>query len=185
MLSRAHRIAVGATAVAFVLALASSAHAQRGPAAEGFAGHQGFMIGFGLGLSIATCGDCEDTESSLGFDFNIGGFLNPRLALMYDIGAWFDSEDGASLSLSTHTVAAQYWATPQLWLKGGLGFSQVRFDFEGGDESEAGLGITLAMGFEVLKQRNFALDLSGRLSHLDFDGFDFQTVNLVVGARWK
>jgi hypothetical protein len=36
-----------------------------------------------------------------------------------------------------------------------------------------------------MQSGNFALDLSGRASALDFDGGEFQTYGLLIGARWK
>lgn len=153
-------------------------------AAGPYAAHEGFMIGFGFGFAAATCDDCE-TQTAFGFDFSIGGFVNPQVALMYDVGGWLDSENGATLLLATNTFACQYWVAPNVWIKGGIGLSQARVAFDGDSDSEFGLGLAAAAGVEVMQNGGFALDLSGRLSALDFDNGSIQTFSLVLGARWK
>src|SRR4029079_18693898 len=83
----------------------------------------------------------------------------------------------------------QYWVTPQLWLKGGLGFSQVRVDDAfGGSDAEYGFGGQIGVVFELVSSTRFALDLSAKVSHGTFkDGG--QTVGLsnaavLVGFHW-
>ena len=95
------------------------------------------MVGFGLGFSTASCDqDCRSV-TSLGLDFNLGGFLNPRLALMYDAASWADSDQGATFVLAVNTVAVQYWLSPRGWIKGGAGISQARISGNGGSDSES------------------------------------------------
>jgi hypothetical protein len=42
-----------------------------------------------LGAAVVSCDGC-DSDTSLGFDFMAGAFINPRLALMYDVAAYMD-----------------------------------------------------------------------------------------------
>ena len=123
--------------------------------------------------------------TSLGLDFNLGGFLNPRLALMYDAASWADSDQGATFVLAVNTVAVQYWLSPRGWLKGGAGLSQARISGNGGSDSESGFGMTGAGGYELTHSGAFAMDVSGRLSMLSFEGISFTLFNVVIGARWK
>jgi hypothetical protein len=168
-------------AALIIAATAGPAAAQGDPA---FQTHRGVMVGFGVGLASADCDNC-DAEVSVGLDFHIGGFLNPRLALMYDVGIWADSENDVTLVLSSNTFAAQYWVAPRVWIKGGAGLSLIQVQFDGGDDSESGLAITGAAGYEVMQSNNFNIDLSGRLSLLDFDGGSFTVFHALVGFRWK
>ena len=62
-----------------------------------------------------------------------------------------------------YTLAVQYWATPILWLKGGIGFAQLSTGYDGeAVPDENGPGIIGAIGVEVLQAYNFALDLQFR-----------------------
>jgi hypothetical protein len=154
----------------------------------GFENHQGLMVGFGLGLSSLSCENCGHAEGGLGFDFNLGGFINPRLALMYDASGWYDSEDGITLSLTLHALAAQYWVSPKLWIKGAAGVANSRTSFEGfesGSNSESGSGIGGGLGYEFVQSGNLAVDLSARLNIVSINESSATTVNAVVGVRWK
>jgi hypothetical protein len=171
---------------AITCASAAPAAAQQPAPAAAYQNNSGVMVGFGIGLANAmpSCEGCE-SELSFGFDFNLGGFLNPRLAIMYDVGAWADSENEVTLVLSSNTVAAQYWVAPQVWIKGGAGLSLLQVSFDGESDSESGLALTGAAGYEVMQNGNFAMDLSGRLSILDFDGGSFTMFHALLGFRWK
>jgi len=151
--------------------------------------HHGLTIGFGFGAGFVTCDGCGDSTTEVAFDFHVGGFLNPRLALMYDVAGIVDSEDGFTAVLATNTIAVQYWVAPQFWVKGGLGVSQARISGDFGSDSEYGVGATFAGGFEIIPARrsNFALDIGARLSHLDFDELQetLQMFTVILGARWR
>ena len=146
------------------------------------------MVGFGIGGGNASpdCDGC-DSESAYAFDFNLGGFASSRLALMYDVSGWVDSEDGLTLVLAANTFAGQYWVAPKVWLKGGLGFSQAQFSGDFAPDSEYGVAFTAGAGFEVMQSENFVIDLSGRLNILSFDEPvpTFTVLNFTVGVRWK
>jgi hypothetical protein len=150
-------------------------------------GRQGLMVGFGIGAGEIVASDCESCDSLAGvaFDFSIGGMLNPNLAIMYDAFVVIRPEDGDALANGTNTVAAQFWLTPQLWIKGGVGLSLIQLHFEGGGTlEEYGLGITGGIGFEVMRSDKFAIDLSARLSHGQFDGGGLSNGAVLVGFRW-
>ena len=77
---------------------------------------------------------------------HIGGMLNPRLALMGDF--WGGPPVGRRCGTGTtyqgiYTLAAQYWVTPILWLKGGVGFGQLQFGYDGSSDvtDESGTGL--------------------------------------------
>lgn len=151
----------------------------------GFEHNQGVMVGVGLGLSSLSCEGCDDSQGGLGFDVNLGGFMNPRLALMYDASGWFDSEDEFTQSITLHAFAVQYWVSPKFWLKGALGIANARVSFRGESESESGTGVGGGLGFEIMQSGNFALDLSGRFNRVSINDDSGTTLNFVIGARWK
>ena len=157
---------------------------------------QGFMIGFslGAGAQFADCDGCESQEG-FAFDFSIGGFLNPNLALMYDVNAVMNFEEFGGerfiLTNSANTFAAQFWVGPQFWLKGGAGFGRFFVSGDGIDaESEVGVALTGAAGYEFSVSGNFAMDLQLRLApvfyHDDFtdEAITVTNVSILVGFNW-
>jgi hypothetical protein len=147
----------------------------------------GLAGGFG-GISASNCGDVCGAAGA--FEFHIGGMLNPRTALMGDI--WFNAHgipnsDGTTVH-TIYTVAAQYWATDKLWLKGGIGGGNMRitsstanFDYT----SESGLALMGAVGFEVLQVSSFALDLQFRVGHGFYSqGGDVNNFAFMIGANF-
>ena len=87
-------------------------------------------------------------------------------------------------------VAGQFWLTPQLWIKGGLGFAHLYADnyYEVWDFG-TGAAIMGAIGFELMSARNFAIDLQGRLIQGSYDSFNDSVTSAdparraVLGAR--
>jgi hypothetical protein len=85
--------------------------------------------------------------------------------------------------------AAQYWVTPQLWLKGGIGFASL--DLQNNDYYEeahidSGMALMGAAGFELLSSQRFSVDLQGRLMAGSYDGIDQQitSASIGVGINW-
>ena len=157
----------------------------------------GFMIGFsgGFGSMKLDCDNCDsDSQSGFSFDFSIGGFINPNMAIMYDASGVMHSESEGDQSViltnSLNTVALQSWVAPKFWLKGGIGFARLFLSGDNvpDDASVSGWGVTAAAGYDVVQSGNFALDLSLRLSNAfyDDDGVDFQMSNasLHLGVHW-
>ena len=143
------------------------------------------MVGFGLGLSSLSCEGCDDSEGGLGLDFNLGGFINPRVAIMYDVSGWYDSENDVSASIMLHAAAVQYWVTPKFWIKGGAGVASARVSFDGNSDSESGSGFGAGGGFEIVQSGNLAIDLSARFNRVSINDSSGTTLNAVIGVRWK
>lgn len=156
------------------------------PATQGgYALHRGVMGGVGIGLGFMGCESCESSDTGLAYDFNVGGFLSPRLALMFDSSSVY-LDDYDHEFLTTLCLAGQYWLRPQWWIKGGIGMSRVS-----GYRSNNGLGVTAAVGVEVMQRGAFAVDIAGRVNLLSAESGrseDTETFNIfsgVVGIRWK
>lgn len=147
----------------------------------------GFLIGFSLGGGTITCDDCDDL-SGVALDIHLGGMLTPRLALMFDgMGVAHSFEGGGTLIHVVDTVAAQYWVTPQFWIKGGLGIGRLSVNDENGDEvlaSETGSAVMVGAGYEVLHGRSFALDLQLRGAVAHYDDGEIQMGSLNLGLNW-
>jgi hypothetical protein len=205
-------------AVAAPLSLASKAHAQPGYGQPGggyynnpqnttlpggFHNRTGRLI-FGFSLMLGTMKDSEGTIAgdssvnystlSAGVSGHIGGFIGPRLALMAEIQGnavtlSSDGYDDLTLVQSALMGAVQFWVTPQLWLKGGIGFANLSVDDTYYNESQnidSGMALMGGVGFELLSSQRFSVDLQGRLLAGSYDGIDQQITagSIGVGINW-
>jgi len=169
------------------------------------AGHLALGIGLGLGgmksgdSSIA-CENCDFNPLTGAFDFHIGGMLSPQLALLLEIQANGQTvrvegnqyvEGEQTLVQSALMGAAQYWVTPQLWLKGGLGFAHLEYSYsdyygDAGSEPVAdGTAVLLGAGYELLSAPNFAIDLQGRFIIGNYDGLEDRITSGTIGVGFN
>jgi hypothetical protein len=90
----------------------------------------GLTFGGSLGVGAISSNGCGDYCGAAGMiEGHIGGMINPRLALMGDIWGtahhWDDGYGTGTTYQGIYTLAAQYWVTDILWVKGGVGFAQL------------------------------------------------------------
>ncbi|WP_428262151.1 hypothetical protein [Haliangium sp.] len=152
--------------------------------------------GFGIGNMSASsgpieCFDCDYDTGAFGFDFHIGGMLSPHMALLFELWVTGKTLDYAGTELMTQSfamVAAQYWVTPRLWLKGGLGAAQLRVTWDDGfvETAEDGFGVMGAVGYELFAGQQLAIDLQLRFGTGSYDTIDEQISagTLGVGMNW-
>lgn len=176
-------------------------YGQPDPVPGGFHNRAGrLMVGASLGLGglhdngsgITNCDNCRN-GLAVELDGHIGGMINHRLALMLESqvnGRTVHSNFYDSDTILTQTAvmfAAQFWITPQLWVKGGLGVANLRAD-DSYITYDYGYGLALlgAAGFELLSAQHFAVDLQGRLIDGGYNsGSDHITsFTLGVGLNW-
>lgn len=158
----------------------------------------GFSIGLG-GLSVdekdVDCATCDYQPIGLEVDAHIGGMLSHQFGLMLElqINAETVSDtryETTTLSQSTVMVAGQYWVTPQLWVKGGLGLAHLAYEYDnyyyGATEPvDDGVAMMLGAGYELYSSPSFALDLQGRLITAGYDGIDRKVSALTVGVGFN
>jgi hypothetical protein len=170
----------------------------------GFHNRQGRLI-FGGSLGIGgmsdrggsiECANCDYGTASGEISGHIGGFVGPRLALMGEAQANFqtlssDLYEDQTLVQSALMFAAQYWVTPQLWIKGGIGFANVQVNHDTWDGTavegvDNGMALMGAVGFELLSSRYFSIDLQGRLLNGAYKGIDNSITagSIGVGINW-
>jgi len=174
---------------------------QPNPIPGGFHDRTGRLMwggSFGLGAmhddgsGITNCDNCASAVA-VELDGHIGGMLSPRFALMFEgqvnlrtIHSDLYGNDTV-LSQGAAMVAGQYWVTPQLWLKGGLGIVQLQADdqYVTYDYGSGG-GIMAGVGYELLSARFFAVDLQGRIIEGAYNsGNDHVTsATIGVGVNW-
>ena len=145
------------------------------------------------------CANCNSVAGQAAG--HLGGFVGPRLALMGELHGNFQTlssdrftGDTEVLTQGALMLAAQYWVTPQVWVKGGIGFATLQVDrsyYGDGivDEStipESGMALMGAIGFEVLSARRFSVDLQGRLVNGSYDriGYNLTGASIGIGLNW-
>ena len=88
--------------------------------------------------------------------------------------------------------AAQYWITPQFWLKGGIGAAHLQVDYQdfygptGEEHVGDGVAFLAAGGYELLSARNYSIDLQARLFVGTYNAIDDQITSgtIGVGLNW-
>lgn len=179
------------------------------PLPGGFHNRMGRLAwGFSLGLGNMSdrggdidCLNCDYSPLAGEGSVHIGGFISPRLAILGEgqvnvqtLANDSFTGDTTTLSQAALVLAVQYWATPQLWLKGGLGVASLQVDrsyYGDGfvDESsvpENGGAVLLGVGYELLSARAFSVDLQGRILVGSYEGLDNQITasSIGVGINW-
>jgi hypothetical protein len=158
----------------------------------------GFSIGVGgmsdSGGSIG-CTNCDYKPLALEVDGHLGGFLTPRLALLFEaqlnaqqLTAQNATNDQTQLEQTALMVALQYWLMPQLWIKGGVGFADLHVnDDTVGTVSgvDTGIAIMGAIGFELFSGRFFALDVQGRLIDGSYSGISDHVTSGTIGLGFN
>ncbi len=158
----------------------------------------GFSLGLGsmqVGDSDVTCANCDYEPIAGEFDFHIGGMLSPRFALLFEVqGNAQTVQENAygatSLVQATAMVAGQYWLTPQLWVKGGIGGASLSYSYDDGYDSQSenideGMALMGGVGYEVLSARTFSIDLQGRLVSGSYDSFEQNVTAGTVGVGFN
>jgi len=162
-------------------------HNRMGRLAWGFSVGLGYMNDNG---SAVTCSGCDSQPLTGEFDFHLGGFISPRMAILFELQAnaqqiALDPTDDVTLVQTLAMGAIQFWLTPQLWIKGGIGIAHLEADDNvNGVAYEPpgnGLGLLGAVGFEIMSGRRFALDLQGRISEGTYNSTDDRITSGTVG----
>lgn len=180
-------------------------YAQPTTAPDGFKLRAGRLaLGFGLGVGAMEsengpieCVNCEYNTLAGGIDFHIGGMISNRLALLLEIQGnaqtveEYGYEGDKTLTQGALLGAAQFWVTPRIWLKGGLGVAHLQYtysdyydDYE--EPIDTGAAVLLAAGIELLHAQTFSIDLQGRVLVGAYDGIDdsITTSQIGVGFNW-
>jgi hypothetical protein len=163
---------------------------------RGFWPRRGIYGGVGLGVGQLSygCDGCDDLNwSAIGFHGHFGFRFNPQIGIFadgYGLGADISDEIGfdAILVNAMWNFGAQYWITPPLWIKGGIGVArqQISTD-EDTEDSDSASSILLAIGYEVLHSPNFSIDIDFRVGAGFYDeefGGTVTNVGLQFSVNW-
>ena len=153
--------------VAVVVVLGLTSAIARAQPAEPPPPRHGLLIGGGLfGGNISCDGtNCGGFREAGGAAFHVGYMFGPRLGVLLDVWAMTSSKNDVGISFVTSTVNLRYWLAPALWIQGGLGGGHAVIHVGAlssrGDDVPVG---ELAAGYEVVKSRNWAIDVAVKLA---------------------
>jgi hypothetical protein len=159
-----------------------------------------FMLGGGLGvggMSFSVDGDEQASyNDATGLQLAFGGMVSPRFALGIDL-TWLGARDDMGpdeLGVFERSIGAwvRYWMIPRLWLEGGIASVRAGASSDYEDlPTYDGAQMHGAVGFEVLHQVHWSIDVSLRLAAAaygdegDLGGsFTSQSAALLVGFAW-
>jgi hypothetical protein len=160
--------------------------------------HGQLAIGFGVGLGGMTvdqndvsCDTCEYNPIGLEGDFHIGGMLSDRFGLMLELQGNAETVsdtvyETTTLVQTAAMIAGQYWVTPRLWLKGGIGWTHLSYEYDdyygsGSAPVDDGAALMGAAGYELYATDSFALDLQGRFITAGYDGVNSKVAAATIG----
>lgn len=124
--------------------------------------------------------DCGGFREAGGGALQVGYMLSPRFGLLLDVWAMTSSQNDVSITFVTSTVNARYWLANTIWVQGGLGHghAQVRLGGLSARASDDVPVAQLAAGLELVRGRQWALDVHAKLaqgSSTDADGDEVAT----------
>lgn len=161
---------------ALLICLISSAYSQNNQNVH----RKGFVFGTALGVShsIQTFPSNKQNNTGLGLDFKVGYMVKPNLALLLssNVSSYDYSGVGRDRKRDFGIVAPtiQYWFNHRFYILGGVGLgvdAPIFWDIEKPEINKeevqyfAGLGAVTALGFEIYRKKNFALDIKTRLAY--------------------
>jgi len=151
----------------------------------------GLMFGIGIGGGAMNCSECSDDDAlgGVAVDLHLGAMLTPKLGLMFDGSAIAHPFDGGgTLVHAVDTIAAQFFVTDRLWLKGGIGLGQLSLQSDDGRvalQSDTGPAGMFAVGFEVMQAERSALDVQFRVASTTFEDADVTITNASFNVAYN
>ena len=162
---------------AMLLLLTSTAVAETAPMPE----RLGFEAGAGLYGGEINCenenGDfCDGVTEAGGFDLHANYFFKPTFGVTLDVWPMIHREDDWTFTHTIVTVGAKFRPVPILTLTGGVGSAQARLSYRGviniDSETETVPSVMFAAALEVVRGRNFAVDVQVRAGAGFYDDDD-------------
>ena len=124
-------------------------------------------------------------------DIHFGGMVTPQLGIQLEL--WtaihdYGDYDNSQLLLNNVGIAAQYWITPKLWIKAGLGSATQEYQVDGQTQSSIdGDSFLAGVGYEFVQRGGMAIDvqLNTTLTSYPDSGADStSTTGLKFGISW-
>ena len=151
----------------------------------------GLEGGFGLYGGEINCEDqsgesCGGFNEAGGIDGHLTYMFAPTIGITFDVFPMFHTEDRWTFTHNVVTVGAKWRPAPIVSLTAGLGSAQASLHYDGAiqldSRSDTGGALLLAAGVDVVRGRNWAIDLEVRAG-FGFYGDDDNDGNADIVAR--
>jgi hypothetical protein len=131
----------------------------------------GFWFHGGLGVGSVGCEDCDERTSGGAGVIALGGTLSDHFLLGGSFNGWARSEDDATLSVATVTVATHIypWANGGFFITAGVGGGTTRLDFGQFSIEEDGAAGLLGLGYDIRIGNNVSLTPFGNVYTIKYD----------------
>lgn len=174
--------ALALTALALGIAPLHAQHTQ--PA------HQGFWIGFGLGVGSDLSSQAAGARGGGAGYLRMGGTINPLLSIGGEAAGWARSSNGTTISHVNAVAAVYLYPLPSngLYLKSGIGFASQQAAVSGGGTtttvSQNGFGATFGAGYEIPLAHNLVLSPNVDLLTQVIKSHSESFFLLTIGLTW-
>jgi hypothetical protein len=136
------------------------------------ASYRQFFFGFGLGVGGVSeySHDLDSTRSRVGIGYNLrlGFGVSPRWALVLSADGASAYFQNMSLSETVFTVGPQFWVTPKLYVRAGVGAATRTYEYDNYYDdyygnyysdswTDSGMGGVAAVGFEFVQSYHVSL----------------------------
>jgi hypothetical protein len=178
--------------IATALAILISAAISPASAGQHPQDHDGWTLGFGFGGGSAALnldnGDSSDREGGGMGNFRVGYPLNEKFSLQFESNAWTKTENDVTVTFSASTFGLAWFPKEGLVLRGGVGFGGTTVSVSSGNttttQSENGVGLHGAVGYDFRLTRTFALGPQFDLGYSSFDGGSSNWYGLGLNLNW-
>ena len=140
---------------------------------------KGFIMGIGVGKGKMTCRNCESHVGPFA-SIHIGGMITEKLALVMEFSEVGRTADSDAFS-SVLAPALQYWVSPRIWIKGGVGASHRSSGGVAYNGSKAGLAFLGGIGVDIVQKGRFAIDLQAGFTTANVEGVRANNFMALVG----
>jgi len=179
----------GVAVAALVLVAATASVAAAGQYAQD---HNGWSIGFGVGGSSAAVTvdnfGTSDREGGAMGNFRVGYPLNEMVSLSYEGNAWTKSQSGVTLTFAANTFGVALYPSEGLVFRGGIGFGSTtvsaRIGNTSASQTETGLGLHVAAGYDFRIARTFAIGPQIDYGYTTFDGGHADWIGGGINFNW-
>jgi hypothetical protein len=151
-----------------------------------------FGVGGGFGSAQGTCDGCDRGERDAGTTgfLKVGGTLNKRVLLGFELNLWARQEDDVTLSLYNASATVTFYPRESsgFFVKGGLGSAFVDREVGTGSSKEtlnlgSGLGLLAGAGYDLRVGRN--ISITPALNYYYGSPGDLQIDGQTRLANWK
>lgn len=154
--------------------------------------HNGWSLGFGIGggtaaIDVDGVGTSDREGGGMG-NLRFGYPLSEQLSLALEGNAWTKTENDVTVTFSATTVGVAFFPSEGLVLRGGVGFGSTTVSADLGSvtvtETESGLGLHAAVGYDFRLARTFALGPQADFGYTTFDGGSANWFGVGLNFNW-